>query len=130
MQIIGHFVAANGVHIGVKPFAHFKAIFAKGISLPLGKRMNDLKIGTAVNIEFDRALHAVEVIVEPALVGHEKRRRNADQIELSGKLFFKKVFDLFDGILGLAQGQMRMIVFWKNEVWHKDLLGCEMESVL
>ena len=68
--------------------------------------MHDLKALARMKIEGNGALDTAEVIVEAACRLDEQGRGNAREIELNGKISLKKILDLFNGVLGIAQGKM------------------------
>ena len=113
MQIIQHIlVTADGVHIGVEPFAGIKAVIMQGHALPLGKRLHDLCVSADVrNIEVHRALVAVQVVIQTGGFLHKQRRRNAEQIQICGQLILKQAFEQADGLLCVIDAEQTAIVF-------------------
>ena len=100
MQVVDDLIAADGVHIRIDAFVHFKAIALQRHALPFGQRMNDLHIAFDIpDIESDRTLHAVEVIVEPAVLADEQRRRYTHQVQMIRQPAFKQILHIFDGNL-------------------------------
>ena len=61
VNIVGGFIAADSVHIGVKPFTVCKAIFLERVALPLCKRLNNLSLPFILlfDAEADRTLNAI-----------------------------------------------------------------------
>ena len=61
VDIVGDFIAADGVHIGVKSFAVCKAVFLERVALPLCKRLNNLSLPLILllDAEADRAFNAI-----------------------------------------------------------------------
>ena len=61
VNIVGDFIAADSVHIGVKPFTVCKAIFLERVALPLCKRLNNLSLPfiLLLDAEADRTLNAI-----------------------------------------------------------------------
>lgn len=97
MQFVADLVAAYRVHIGVESFAGFEAVFVKGEALPFRKGVHDFRYNARLlYVEVHRSFHAVEVIVQSAVAGDEKRRRNAREIEIAREQSFEIVFDEFD----------------------------------
>ena len=103
MDIVRDFVAADGVHIGIKPFAGGKAVAAQRKALPFCKRLDDLVFAVdPVDIEPDRAFETVQVIVQTAILCYKQRRGNASQIKLYGNVAFEKILYFFYRDLCLA----------------------------
>ena len=43
VDVVRHFVAADRHHVGVEPFTDAEAVFAEGVSLPFGERVDDFR---------------------------------------------------------------------------------------
>jgi hypothetical protein len=80
--------------------------------------MHDLEILARMKIEINGTLHAVEVIVKAASVGNKQRGRYAGQIQLDRQILLKKVLNLFDSDLRLAQRQERAIALGDDQLRH------------
>jgi len=94
VQVIQLLVAADGVHVGVNALAGMDVVAVERHALPLGQRMNDLRVCVrARNIESDRAFHAVEVVVQAGIRLDEQRRGHAAQIQFAGKRILKHALD-------------------------------------
>ena len=75
-------VAADGVHVGIQALARPEVVALERHALPLGKALHDLGSRVGVqDIEGDRALIAVEVVVQAGIFVHEQRRGDAVEIE-------------------------------------------------
>ena len=61
MNIVGIFVPADGIHIGIEPFSGRKTVFMQCEALPFCERVHDLCILAVLflNIKRNRALYAV-----------------------------------------------------------------------
>ncbi len=117
MEIIQLLVPADGVHIGVKAGPGGKAVGGKGHPLPLGQGLDNLDLGAAdvQNIELDRALHPVEVVVKSCLGTHEKGGGNPGEVHGVGQLGFKEILSGFNGHLGLQKIQLRKVLFGDDD---------------
>ena len=61
------------------------------------------------NIEQNRALVAVEIVVQAAGLFQKQRRRNAKQIQLRGELILKQTFEQADGLLRVINAEQALI---------------------
>jgi hypothetical protein len=78
MYVIEPLVAPYCVHICVKSVADTEIVSLERESLPLCKRMNDLRVKTdRGDIERDGALLAREVVVKTGILGDEEGRGNS-----------------------------------------------------
>ena len=111
MQIVEHIlVAADGVHVGIKALAGIEIIAVERHALPLGERLDDLRLLASLgNIEQNRALVAVEIVVQAAGLFQKQRRRNAKQIQLRGELILKQTFEQADGLLRVINAEQALI---------------------
>ena len=115
MKIVGVLVASDRVHIGVKSLAVSEAVLAEGVALPLRERLNDLHVVIhALDVEGDRALDAVQGVVESALALDEERRGDAREIKLYSEIALEEILYLLYSDLGLAYVEQRLITF-RNE---------------
>jgi len=107
VDIVGGFVAADGVHIGIDALAGLIAIAAQGVALPLGERLHHLQLvaGGVGRIKDDLAFNAVEIVVEAGVPPHEKGRGDAGDIQRAGKLALEAVLQSTDGLLGIFEGK-------------------------
>ena len=111
VQIVEHIlVAADGVHVGIKALAGIEIIAVERHALPLGERLDDLRLLASLgNIEQNRALVAVEIVVQAAGLFQKQRRRNAKQIQLRGELILKQTFEQADGLLRVINAEQALI---------------------
>lgn len=120
VQIIQLLVAADGVHVGVNALAGVDVVAIERHALPLGQRMDDLRVGVrAGNIETDRALHAVEIIVQAGGRLDEKRRGHAAQIQFAGERILKHALNQADGALRFIQRKVRRIARGNKRLTHR-----------
>ena len=111
MEIVKLLVAAECVHVAVKTAVGGKSVFCKRVALPLCKRMNDLDRGSrGRNVKRHRALHAVQVVVEPAFGTHEHRRAYSPEIQRRRKIFFKYTLCIRNCRLRLHDGEDRLVI--------------------
>ena len=111
VQIIEHIlVAADGVHVGIEALSGVEIIAVERHALPLGERLDDLRLLAGLrNIEQDRALIAVEIIVQAAGLLQKQRRRNAEQIQLRGELILKQTFEQANGLLRVINAEQTLV---------------------
>ena len=91
MDSVEIFVGANSVHIGVNPVAGGYLILRELHTLPLGERMNHLRLNVVhrLNREFYGTFHAVEIVVHARSALNKQRSGNAAKIQVVGKTFLK-----------------------------------------
>ena len=111
VQIIEHvLVTADCVHIGIETLSGVEIIAIEGHALPFGKRLNDLRLPAGLqNIERDRTLIAVEVIIQAAGLLQKQRRRDAKQIQIRGELILKQALEQADGLLRVINAEQALI---------------------
>jgi hypothetical protein len=120
VEVVRDLVAADGVHIGEEALADVEFIALEREALPLGERMHDLGVFADVgNVEADRALVAVQVVVEAGIFLDEERRGDAAQIERLPQIDLEAAFDEFNGPLHLIDGQRRAVPLRNNQIAHK-----------
>ena len=119
MDVVGHLVAADGVHIGIQPLARAETVQFQSVALPFCKRMDNFQPLARAEIKGHRALHAVEIVVQTACGIYKQRSGHADQVQLGCKIALKKVLHLFDGIFGLPQRKEGLIVLRNHQVCHE-----------
>ena len=120
MEIVEHLVAADGVHIGVKPGAGREAVARERETLPFRQRVDDLHVGAEVeDIELHRPFDAVEVVVEAGLGLYEEGCGHTRQFEAARELPLKGVLRQLDGDLSLHNVQLGKIVLRQGEVSHR-----------
>ena len=112
MDIVDLLVPADGVHIGVKPLADIEIIVFQREPLPLREGMHHLRgLPDRRDVEPDRTLHAVQIVVQARILPHEEGGGHAAQIELDGEVHLEGPLDIVDGQLGLVDGQPGAVVF-------------------
>ena len=80
-------------------------------ALPLGQRMDDLRVGVrAGNIEADRALHAVEIVVQAGGGLHEQGGGDPAQAQVAAQGILKDPLEQADGLLGVVEVQQGGVV--------------------
>ena len=121
VKVVKHrFVAPDGVHVGVKALALIEVVLAQRPALPLGQRLHNLALRAVHggNIKGDRALDAVQVIVETGVGAHEQRRGHALEIQRRAQILLKAPLDEFDGSLRLVDVQPGRVPFGNNAAAH------------
>ena len=94
-------------------------IALQGQPLPLGQRVDHLPGGVYVgDIEGDRALHAVQVIVQAAALHDKQGSRDALEVQRHAELLLKDRLDEADGLLGVIQTQKALVSFRNDNVTH------------
>ena len=117
VQIIELLIATNRVHVGIETLARLEAVLLQCHSLPLRQRMHDLDrlIRPPWNIEADRTLITVQIIIETRALRHEKRRRDTAEIHLPTELLLKCISDILDCLLCLTHRKTRIIILWNDQ---------------
>ena len=82
MEIIRILISADGIHIGVEPFALMKTVAFQRHALPLGQGVDNLHLMVSLLLDAKAhgALHTVERIVQTTFRCHKKRRGYTGQI--------------------------------------------------
>ena len=102
VQIVHDLVAPDRVHIGDQPLARADLIAAEGIALPLCEGMHHLRLRADIgNVKRDGALVAVQIIIQAGSLLDKQRRRHAQQIQCTAKVFLEIVLDVLNGTLRL-----------------------------
>ena len=105
-------VAPDGVHVGIQPLSGIEVIAIQRHALPLGQRLHDLRFTAGVqDVERDRALIAVEVVVQAGGLFHKQRRGHAKQIQIGRELILKQALEQTDGLLRLVNSQQAFVSF-------------------
>ena len=113
-------VAAHGVHVGDDALAGIEAVALEREALPLGEGLHDLgAVGRAQDIEADRALIAVEVVVQARGLVDEERRGDALEVQQRAEPVLKQPFEQADGLLRVVNGQIADVAF-RDRVFHVD----------
>ena len=88
-----------------------EAILVQGIALPLCQAVDDLGVLVqAGHIELDRALNAVQVIVQSAALHDEQGSGDALEVERHADLLLENRLDQADGFLGVVQAQQALVI--------------------
>ena len=88
--------------------------------MTLGEGLHDLgAVGRAQDIEADRALVAVEVVVQARGLVDEERRGNALEVQQRAEPVLKQPFEQADGLLRVVNGQIADIAF-RDRIFHVD----------
>ena len=119
MGVVHLLVTTDGVHIGEQTLAHVELIFLQRQTLPLGQRMHHLGVGADVgNVERNRALHTVEVVVQSGIFINEQGSRHTAQVQRLTQIYLEIALDEFDGALHLVHGQRRFVPFRNDDLAH------------
>ena len=112
-------VAADGVHIGHNALTGAEAVLVQGVALPLSQTVDDLcLLVQAGHIERNRALDAVQVIVQAAALHDKQGSRDALEVQRHAELLLKDRLDEADGLLGVIQTQKALVSFRNGNVTH------------
>ena len=104
MDVVGIFVAADSDHVSIEAFADTESVFAEGIAFPFGERVDYFcRFARLLDIEGDRTLHSVEVVVETGVGADEQRRGNAAQEQALGQEILEEILDGLDRDLRLVK---------------------------
>ncbi len=108
------FVGAYGVHVGVDAFSGVCAQLAQLEAFPFCQGMHDFGPGLLHGqyLERDRALDAVEVVVDTGALQDKQRGGDPAQVEFKGEVVLKMPLYLADGVLGLQLVKQRLISWW------------------
>ena len=114
-------VPADGVHVGVQTLAGLEVIALEGHALPLGQGVDHLGgLFHAVDIKGDRALHAVQVVVQAGLGGDEQGGGHPVQPKGAGQLVREQPLQQADGLLRLIDGQQGAVTLRKRNFTHDE----------
>ena len=112
MDVVQLLVPADGVHIGVQAVSHGEVIALQGQPLPLRQGVDHLGfLAHGGDIEGDRPLVAVQIVIQAGVLGDEQRGGDPLQIQGVGKLLLKGLLDVGNGPLGVIGIQGGGIVF-------------------
>ena len=110
VEVVHLLVAADGVHVGEQALAGLEVIALQRQALPLGQGVHHLTGGAHIgDIKGNRALHAVEVVVQTGILLHEQRSGNPAQIQRLPQIHLKIALDELDSPLHLIGGQRRFV---------------------
>ena len=123
MDVVGNFVPADGIHIGIQAVADEKFVFFEREPLPLGERMDDLRLFTDCrHVKGYRTLHAVQVVVQAGAFGDKQRRRYPFQMERGREISLEAALDEIDRALGFVYGQLCLVACGNIGVCHRIYL--------
>ena len=121
MGVVHLLVPADGIHIGEQPLADIELVALQGETLPLGQRVNYLSGGSHIgNVEGDRALHTVEVVVKTRILIHKQGGGHPTQIQGITQIHLKITLDEFNGPLHFVDGEGRMIPLGDRDFAHLE----------
>ena len=119
VEVVQRFVPADGVHIGIDALAHAEIVLLQGEALPLGQRVHHLALlAHGGHVEGDRALVAVEVVVQTGGLLDKQRRGHPAQVQRVGQLLLKVVLDEFNGHLHVVHAQRRAVALRNVDLVH------------
>src|SRR5699024_10536622 len=119
MDVVQILVSPDGDHVCIQSLALGKTVFLQRVALPLGKRVNDLRILLlALDIEAYRAFHAVKIIVKSGRRGYKYRSRDTEKIQFLRQCLLKKIFDCLNCHLGIVKVQVGVIPFGNSHLFH------------
>ena len=104
-----------------------KAILLQGVAFPFRQRVHDFSraLVLLLDSEGNGALYAVQVVVETRFRGDKKRRGDPKQIKLLCQCLLKKVLDRLDGDLCVIEAQLRFVIGWYVQMFHK-IYSCSL----
>ena len=121
VEVVDLLVTPDGVHIGKQALADVELVALQRQPLPLGQRMHDLRLRADVrDVEADRALIAVQIVVQAGSLLHEQRRGYAAQIQRVGQIRLEIALDEFNGALQLVDGQGRVVALRDRDLAHGE----------
>ena len=111
VEIIEHIlVAADGVHVGIETLSGIEVVAVERHALPLGEGLHDLRLLTGLqDIERDRTLIAVEVVVQAAGLLKKQRRGHTKQVQVRGELILKQTLEQTDGLLRIVNAEQALV---------------------
>ena len=119
VEVVHLFVAPDGVHIGEQALADVELVALEGQPLPLGERMDDLRVDADIgNVERDGALDTVEVVIEAGIFIDEQRCGHTAQIERIAQIHLKIALDELDCPLQLIDAERSMIILRNGQLAH------------
>ena len=121
VEIIQILVPADGVHIGVQALAGVELVALEGQALPLSQGVHHHGgVIHAPDVEGDRTLHAVEVVVEAGRGGHKQRSGHPVQPQRAAQPVLKQAIEQADGLLGLINTQQGRIPLGNTGMFHRN----------
>ena len=119
VEIVERLVAADGVHVGIQPFVHLKAVLFERQPLPFGEGVHDLPLlADGGDVEGDGAFGAAQVVVEAGVGGDEEGRGDALQAQGALEFGLEAVFDIADGALQIVAAQRGTVSFGDDDAVH------------
>ena len=119
VEVVHLFVAPDGVHIGEQALADVELVALERQPLPLGKRMDDLRVDADIgNVERDGPLDAVEVVIEAGFFIDKQRCGHTAQIERIAQIHLKIALDELDCPLQLINAERSMLVLRNGQLAH------------
>ena len=119
VEIVERLVAADGVHVGIQPFVHLKAVLFERQPLPFGEGVHDLPLlADGGDVEGDGAFGAAQIVVEAGVGGDEEGRGNALQAQRALEFCLEAVFDIADGALQIVAAQRGTVGFGDDDAVH------------
>ena len=124
VQIIEIFVSSDRVHIRIKAFSRFKSVSFECRPLPFREGLDDLigLSGHCFDIELDRPLNTVQVIIQTGGLIDEQRSRYALQVHLAPELLLERIADELDRILRIPYRHVRIIILRQYKTHGSSLL--------
>ena len=119
VEIVQLLVPADGVHVGVQPLAHRELIAVQGHALPLGQGVDHLGLPPGEgDVEGDRALHSVQVVVEAAGRLHKQGGGHPAQAQGPPEGVGEQPLEQADGLLGVVQIQTGGVPLGDDGLFH------------
>ena len=119
VDVVQFLVPADGVHIGVQAVAHGEMIPLQSQPLPLGQGVHHLGISSyRGDVEGNRTLIAVQVVVQAGVFGDEQGSGDPLQIQRVGELILEGGFDVGDGSLGVVGVQLGGVALGNKDLIH------------
>ena len=119
MEVVYLLVAADGVHIGEQALAHVELIALQRQTLPLGQGVYHLTVSAHIgDIKGNRALHAVQVIIQTGILTDKQGSGDPAQIQRLPQIDLKVTLDELDGALHLIDGQRRLVTGGNENLTH------------
>ena len=120
VEVVHLLVGAYGVHVGVDAVARLYIVFCQCQSLPFSQGVHDLSLSLThvLDREGDRALYAVEVVVDTQTLQDEERGGDTAQPQLSGEVLLEELLDLFDTLFCLMFVEQGLVACWLDKFAH------------
>ena len=123
VDIVGQLVPADGVHVGVESLAHGELVAVEGHALPLGQGVDHLGVpGGGGDVKGDRALHAVQVVIEAGGGLYKQGGGYPAQVEGSAQTVFKQPLQKADGLLRIIQVEAGGVPLGNDGLFHSSTL--------